>query len=141
MSAHRFAGLRKAEDADVFMFTKQSFREFPDLWVADGAFSAPTRVSHANPQQAEYRWGSTELIHWRSNDGRQHDGILYKPDNFDARRQYPMLVYFYEKNSDGLNLHKAPIVGGSSINISFYVSRGYVVFVEDTVMLSAPSIA
>jgi dipeptidyl aminopeptidase/acylaminoacyl peptidase len=57
--------------------------------------------------------------------------VLYKPDNFDASRKYPMMVYFYERLSDNLNDYVVPAPGGSSINISFYVSRGYLVFTPD----------
>ena len=58
-------------------------------------------------------------------------GILYKPDHFDAAQKYPMMVYFYEKMSDRLHRHYAPAPARSSINFSFYVSRGYLVFVPD----------
>jgi dipeptidyl aminopeptidase/acylaminoacyl peptidase len=121
----------KAEDADVLLFTRESFREFPDLWVSDLSFRDMRKMSDANPQMAEYRWGTAELVHWRSIDGKPLDGILYKPDGFDASRQYPMMVYFYETMSDNLHAFQQPGPGGSSISVSLYVSRGYVVFIPD----------
>lgn len=130
-SNHLYRGVQKARDADVLMYTRESFREFPNLWVSGLTFRDARRISDANPQQAEYAWGDAELVHWRSVDGRPHEGLLFKPDGFDPSHQYPMMVYFYEKNSDGLNAHRAPFIGGSSINVTFYVSRGYVVFVPD----------
>ena len=42
-----------------------------------------------------------------------------------------MLVYFYERNSQNLHRYVAPARSGSSINYSFYVSRGYLIFVPD----------
>jgi len=84
-----------------------------------------------NPQQSEYLWGTAELVEWSSVDGVPLQGILYKPENFDPTMQYPMMVYFYERSSNGLHAHRTPQVHGSSINISFYVSRGYIVFVPD----------
>jgi dipeptidyl aminopeptidase/acylaminoacyl peptidase len=131
MMPRSFGFPRKAADADVVLFTRQSFEEFPDLWVAASDLGDMRKVSDANPQQAEYRWGTAELVHWSSTDGQPLDGILYKPEGFDPTKQYPMMVYFYEKMSNGLHNHRAPFPGGSSINISFYVSRGYVVFVPD----------
>jgi len=121
----------KAEDADVLLFTRESFREYPDLWVSDLSFRDMRKMSDANPQMAEYRWGTAELVHWRSIDGTPLDGILYKPDGFDASQQYPMMVYFYETMSDNLHAFQQPGPGGSSISVSFYVSRGYVVFIPD----------
>ena len=42
-----------------------------------------------------------------------------------------MMVYFYERLSDGLHQHFVPAAGSSSIDRSFYVSRGYLLFVPD----------
>jgi dipeptidyl aminopeptidase/acylaminoacyl peptidase len=136
MQAARFGSqygsrMLKADDADVVLFTRESFREFPDLWVADLSFDDMRRVSEANPQMAEYGWGTAELVHWRSSDGEPLDGILYKPDGFDPSKQYPMMVYFYETMSDNLYGFQQPGPGGSSVSVSFYVSRGYVVFIPD----------
>ncbi len=132
MDDYAFRFPRKAEDSDVLMFTRESFQEFRDLWVTgDASFSDMRKVSNANPQMDEFLWGTAELVHWRSTDGLPLDGVIYKPENFDPSQQYPMMVYFYEKMSDRLHSHRAPTPGGSSINISFYVSRGYVVFVPD----------
>jgi len=126
-----YSGARKAEDADVVLFDKQTFREFPDVWVTDASFSTPRRVTDANPQQADYSWGTEELVEWTSNDGIPLQGILYKPDGFDPSKKYPMMVYFYERNSDNLHRYVVPAAGSSSINYSFYVSRGYLLFVPD----------
>ena len=125
----RFGG--KADDADRWLLTRQDFREFPDLWVTDGEITDMVKLTDANPQQAEYRWGTAEIAEWNSNDGTPLQGILIKPDGFDPSRKYPMMVYFYERSSDGLHSHRAPIPGGSSVSLSFYASRGYVVFVPD----------
>jgi len=131
MMDRSFGFPRKADDADVLVFTRQSFQEFPDLWVAGSSFGDMRKVSDANPQQSQYRWGTAELTYWNSSDGMPLTGILYKPEDFDPSQKYPMMVYFYEKMSNTLHSHRAPAPGGSSINISFYVSRGYVVFVPD----------
>jgi dipeptidyl aminopeptidase/acylaminoacyl peptidase len=127
----RFAGVRRAEDADVVTFTRSTFEEFPDIWVTDSALDDPRKVTDANPQQSEYRWGSAEIVEWTSSDGAPLQGILYKPDGFDPTEKYPMMVYFYERSSDGLHQYFVPAAGSSSINRSFYVSRGYLVFVPD----------
>jgi dipeptidyl aminopeptidase/acylaminoacyl peptidase len=131
MADRLFGYPSKAEHADLLMLTRQSFTEYPDLWVSDLDFDDLRRMSDANPQQAEYLWGSVQLVHWRSTDGNELDGLLYKPEGFDPSRKYPMMVYFYERMADGLHQYRSPGPGSSSISISFYVSRGYVVFVPD----------
>ncbi|MDE2751703.1 MAG: prolyl oligopeptidase family serine peptidase [Gemmatimonadota bacterium] len=130
----RFRG--KADDADRWLITREDFREFPDLRVTGGEgvdidFSGMVKVSDANPQQADYRWGSAEIVEWHSNDGTPLQGILFTPDGFDPSTQYPMMVYFYERMSDGVHQYRSPRPGGSSVSVPFYVSRGYVVFIPD----------
>lgn len=121
----------KAQDADYVMFTKESFVAFPNLHVSDLSFKEITQVSDANPQQSEYNWGTSELVHWTSLDGKPLTGMLIKPENFDPNKKYPMIVNFYEKSSDGVFGHRPPAAGRSTISYSWYTSRGYVIFNPD----------
>ena len=124
---------QKAKDADRLLFTKENFQTFPDLQYSDFTFQKPRKISTANPQQAEYSWGTIELYEWTSLDGRRLQGLLVKPEGFDPKKKYPMLVNFYERSSDDLNDYRTPVPGRSSINYSYYTSRGYVVFNPDIV--------
>jgi dipeptidyl aminopeptidase/acylaminoacyl peptidase len=131
--ARRFSSPTKARDANVLLFTRSSVEEFPDLWVSNLDFTEMRRVSDANAQQSEYLWATVELVQWLSADGRPLQGLLYKPEDFDPVRQYPMIVYFYERESDNLHVHYDPIPHRSVIRPTFYASRGYLVFVPDIV--------
>ena len=126
-----FSYPRKAERADRYLVTRSDFRTFPDLHVSGASFSDLTRLSDANPQLSDFAWGTAEQVAWTSVDGNRLEGTLYKPDGFDPNRKYPMMVYFYEKLSDNLHQWHQPEPGRSVISISFYVSRGYTVFVPD----------
>ena len=131
MEEYKYMGDHKAKNADVMLWTKNSFQIFPDLWISNMDFTHANRISDANPQQKEYLWGSAELVNWTAFDGQKLNGLLYKPENFDPAKKYPMLVYFYERNSDNLYSHSTPRPSRSIINIPFCVSNGYVVFVPD----------
>lgn len=133
MEDFMFSTPRKAADADVLLLSRQSFTAFPDLWVSSLDVRDMRRITAENPQQAEYSWGTAELVEWASLDGIPLQGILYKPEDFDPARQYPMITYFYERMSDGLHQHYAPVPHRSRINMTFYTSRGYLVFVPDIV--------
>lgn len=125
-------GLIKARDADRLVFTQQTFTEFPDLWTSTLAFERPQRVSDANPQQSRYAWGTQDLIEYTAADGRKLRALLAKPPGFDPKKQYPMMVYIYEKMSD--NRHRyVPPAPGQNINVSRYVSNGYLVLRPDIV--------
>jgi dienelactone hydrolase len=133
MMARRFSNPAKAQDADLLLFTRSDVREFPNLWASDLDFADMHQVSDANPQQAEYLWSSVDLVQWRSTDGRLLQGLLYKPEDFDPSRKYPLMVYFYERDSHNLHAHYEPIPHRSVIRPTFYASRGYVVFIPDIV--------
>ena len=80
-----------------------------------------------------YFWGNVELVNWTSLDNIPLQGLLYKPEGFDPKKKYPMIVYFYEKESDNLHGYTHPTPLRSTINRSTYVSDGYLVFVPDIV--------
>ena len=124
--------LTKAKNADVVVFTEARFNEFPDYWVSDMTFSAPKKITNANPQQSQYVWGNAENIKYINADGRTLSAMLIKPDNFDPTKKYPLMVYIYEELSQGLHGYRAPNVG-TSINLTRYVSNGYIVLQPDIV--------
>jgi dipeptidyl aminopeptidase/acylaminoacyl peptidase len=120
----------KAKNTDAFIYTKENYISSPDLYYADNA-QENVLLSNINPQQKDYNWGTAELFKWKAYNGKQSEGIVYKPENFDPKKKYPMISYFYEKLSDGLYNYIPPAPTASRLNISFFVSRGYVVFAPD----------
>jgi len=128
---YRYSRPVKAQDDDHFIFSRETFEEFPNIRYSDSDFKNDLQISDANPQQSEYNWGTAELVNWSSLDGIELTGMLIKPENFDPNKKYPMIVNFYERSSDGIYRHKAPSAGRSTINYSFYTSRGYVIFNPD----------
>ncbi|MCL1908524.1 MAG: prolyl oligopeptidase family serine peptidase [Holophagaceae bacterium] len=126
------SGITKAKNADVVTFTQQSFAEFPDLWSSGLDFVRPQKISNANPQQAQYRWGTQEIIEFVNSDGKVLRALLAKPDDFDPSKKYPMMVYIYEGMTDSLNRYVAP-APGQNINVSRFVSNGYLVLRPDIV--------
>ncbi len=127
----RFARFRKAKNSATIMFTRESNEEFPDLLASDLSFKKISKISNANPQQKDYAWGSVELYNWNSMDGVPLQGLLYKPANFDPNKKYPMIVNFYERDSDDLHNHWGVKPHRSIVNAAFYASRGYLVFNPD----------
>lgn len=121
----------KAKDADVTLFTKENFETFPNLLVSNLNFKKKKQISDANPQQDNFNWGTAELVSWTSLDGLKLDGTLHKPANFDPNKKYPMIVNFYEKNSQGLFNYRMPEPHRSTIDYHYYTSNGYVVFNPD----------
>ena len=121
----------RAKNADVLVYSQQTFTEYPNLWLSNTKFEGGKQITDANPQQKDYNWGKSELVQWTSNDGVPLKGILIKPENFDYSKKYPMITYFYERSSDTLNRYTPPAPSASTVNLSMYASNGYVIFVPD----------
>lgn len=128
---HYYFGLKKAEEAMQFIVRRSTYQQSADIYTMDSDMDDLAQLSFINPQQKDVNWGSVELVDYRANDGTPLQGLLFKPEGFDAGKNYPMMVYFYERNSDGLHNYRAPVPSASIINIPFFVSNDYVVFVPD----------
>ena len=130
---YTYGGFRKARAADRYLYTRESYTDFPDLRLTDRLGTEGKQISRVNPQQGEYNWGTAEEYRWIDHEGRELRGLLIKPADFDSTRQYPMLVNFYERSSEGLYRHRTPQPGRSSINYPHYASRGYLIFNPDVI--------
>ena len=120
----------KAKDTSIYVLRRMRVDQFPDIEVG-GSVSAFKRVSWANPQQSEYNWASAELIRWKSYQGFELEGIVYKPQNYNPVKKYPLLVYYYELNGDNLHNYRGPAPTASTINPTEYASAGYIVLIPD----------
>lgn len=101
----------------------------PNLCVTTD-FKSFKFLSDIQPQR-QYNWMTVDLIKWRQKDDRELHGLLYKPENFDSTRKYPIIFYYYEKLSQELNLYRLPDLSPGALNIAWYVSNGYLVFIPD----------
>ena len=123
----------RARDAESWIYTRQTVKEFPDYWAADAKLANPIRLTEANPQQKDYAWSSgAQLVNYVSDKGDSLQGALYLPANYEAGKKYPTVVYIYEKLSQGLHSYAVPNET-RAFNPSIYTSRGYAVFQPDIV--------
>lgn len=134
----RISAVAKAKNAELISFGTETFERSTNIAVAAlnantlmKDVQAATVLHQPNPQQAQYNWGTAELFTWKAYTGKMAEGIIYKPEDFDSKKKYPMIAYFYERSSDGLYGYSAPAPTPSRLNIPFFVSRGYIVFVPD----------
>lgn len=127
---YSYGRVSTTDDAGHYIYTKENYTSSPDLYVSKN-FKNETKLSALNPQQATYNWGTAELVRWTTPNGHAAEGIVYKPEDFDPNKQYPVIAYFYELLSQGLYSYIPPTPTPSRLNISFFVSNGYVVFAPD----------
>jgi len=132
MGPKNYRPLGKAKDADVVMVTATTFHDQPDIQITDMTFKQMKKATDANPQQAGILWGTGELIKYHNDDGAELQAAMYKPENFNPQRKYPMMIYIYERLSQSVNNFVRP-TPGTSINIAYYVSNGYIVLTPDII--------
>ncbi|MFO0802487.1 MAG: prolyl oligopeptidase family serine peptidase [Gemmataceae bacterium] len=122
----------KAKKADAYLVTRSSFYEHPDHYVTDSSFAELRQATDINPAIRQYNWGRAELVHYTSADGLALSGVLVKPENFDAKKKYPMIVYIYERLAPNVHQFRIPnVTAGQVINPTFYASNGYLVLMPD----------
>ena len=126
----RFSFVAKAEDADRILFTRESYREFPDLRIADTQFQGRKRLSDANPQIADFAWGHAELVEFANMDGVPMHGVLIRPETLAEGERCPVLIYYYRFFSQRLHRFNEPKVNHRP-SFPVYASHGYCVFLPD----------
>ena len=125
--------VRRAENTETFVYTRESFTEFPDVWAAEDSFDDPVRLTNANPQQTDYAWSAgTRLVDFVTDMGDSLQAALYLPAGYQEGEKYPTMVYIYEKLSQNMNRYVVPNET-RAFNISVYTSRGYAVLTPDIV--------
>ncbi len=126
----KFNFIAKAKDTDTLLFTRESYTEFPDLWVSGLSLSSPEKISDVNPQIKDFAWGSAELVEWESDDGIPLQGVLIKPGNYEPGKRYPVIVYFYRFFSQRLYEFNQVVINHRPC-FPYYASNGYALFLPD----------
>lgn len=124
--------LIKAKKANRVIYTEQTFVDFPDYWVSDLSMKRPQKVTNANPQQSEYKWGRRVLVEYTDKRGHDLQATLALPADYEAGKKYPMVIYFYEKMSQRHHQYSMPTYDDRP-HMSTYASNGYLVLMPDII--------
>jgi dipeptidyl aminopeptidase/acylaminoacyl peptidase len=119
----------KANNAEVYVVRRETASEFPN-WYLTIDFKTYRQLTNVHPEK-EYNWLTSELVHYKLPDGSMSQGILYKPENFDRSKKYPVIFQYYEQRSNRLNIFWSPQLSVGTLNVPWYVSNGYLVFEPD----------
>jgi dipeptidyl aminopeptidase/acylaminoacyl peptidase len=122
----------KARKADRFLFTRETFIEFPDLRVSGPGFAESKKITDANPQQKDFLWGHRVLFDFKNKQGVRLQGVLTVPDDYKPGEKRPMIVTFYEKNSQNMHVYTPPVYMVSMGRMPTQaVSDGYLTMMPD----------
>lgn len=122
--------LSKADSSDLFVYQSQTATDSPDFYHVDNSFEGPAVLTNTNPQQENYHWADDELISFTNARGEVLEGRLLYPANYNPEKQYPMMVYIYERRSQTLHYYSSP-TRTSPYNQRRFSSEGYFVFEPD----------
>jgi dipeptidyl aminopeptidase/acylaminoacyl peptidase len=123
---YSFPSVIKSKNANAFLVQRNSVSE-SELF-AGSDLAAVNKLTDIAAQQKDYNWLTSELVRWKMFDGKMSEGILYKPENFDPKKKYPVIFYFYERDADGLYNYRAPAPSASTVNVPYFVSNEYLIF-------------
>ncbi|MCY7377497.1 MAG: S9 family peptidase [Pyrinomonadaceae bacterium] len=109
----------------MFGFVKQNYQTAPEAFVSKSENFAPVQISRANADAPKMPFGKTEIIRWKSKDGREIEGLLTYPTNYETGRKVPLI----------LNVHGGPagvfqqsyLAGRGSYPLAAFASRGYAI--------------
>lgn len=119
------SGVSVNRTGTMMTFVRQNSETPPEVFVSGVGKFAPVQISRANSDAPKMPLGKTEVVKWRSKDGREIEGLLTYPVNYQAGQKVPLL----------LNVHGGPtgvfqqsfIGGRGSYPLATFASRGYAI--------------
>jgi dipeptidyl aminopeptidase/acylaminoacyl peptidase len=116
----------KARDVSSYIIRWESINSAPNYFFTTD-LKKYTSLSNVQPH-INYNWMTSELHKYRDKEGNNNEGILYKPENFDPAKKYPIVFNYYELKSNQLNQYVPADDIHGDIPIAYLVSNGYLVF-------------
>ena len=114
------------------LLRRSSVSRYPDIEMTDKEFKNKQVISNANPQQKDVFWPTVELVNWYSYDSIPLERPGLSSEEYDTSKSYPLMIYYYELNSDNLHNYRSPRPSASIINPIEYASNEYVSFLFQT---------
>jgi len=84
-----------SKDLSKVAFLSQSPSEPEELYISDFPQFSPRKLTDLNPQIKELAIGETTLVHWKSVDGWEMEGLLIKPVGYQPGNKYPLLTVIH----------------------------------------------
>ena len=120
-----FSAVSLNRSGTTFSFVRQTSDTPPDAFVAPLSDFTPVQITHVNADMKLPAVGRTEVITWKSKDGKQIEGLLTYPAGYQAGQRVPLI----------LNVHGGPTgvfqqtyVGGRGVYpLATFAARGYAI--------------
>jgi dipeptidyl aminopeptidase/acylaminoacyl peptidase len=118
-------GMNLNKTGTIFGFTRQTSDTPADAYISSVTEFAPVQITRVNAGGQMPAVGKTEVIRWKSKDGKEIEGLLTYPVNYQAGQRVPLI----------LNIHGGPagvfvqtFVGSRGVYpLATFSSRGYAI--------------
>src|SRR5476649_2951239 len=117
------SGVALTADGKSAALVRSSWKQPPEVWA--GRMGDWRQITHENSAHKPL-WGEAKSLHW-SSDGFQVQGWLLYPRDFNASRQYPMVVSIHGGPASSLK-PSWPRPGFNAVLLS---QQGYFVFLPN----------
>ncbi len=117
-------GFSFSKDFKTVAYRGAGENRFGEIYVSSLPATAPVQITHAGDQLGGFTLAHREVVRWKSGDGAEIEGVLYKPADFDAHKKYPLLVVIHG-GPTGIDM---PVINADRYYpIERFVARGAVV--------------
>lgn len=117
-------GLSASKDGGVIALVIDAPDMPAEVYVQSGDGWAPRRITGTNAWLADRALGRSEVITWKSKDGREVEGVLLYPVGYTAGARVPLVV---SAHGGPTGAHTNGFKGGTSPGQT-YAARGWAVF-------------
>ncbi|MGI8566351.1 MAG: prolyl oligopeptidase family serine peptidase, partial [Pyrinomonadaceae bacterium] len=106
-------------------FVMQSSERPPEAFVSRAGDFAPVQISRANADIPQLPLGKTEVASWKSTDGKEIEGLLTYPVNYQPGKRVPLLLVIHGGPAGVFT--QTFIASRGAYPIAAFASRGYAV--------------
>jgi dipeptidyl aminopeptidase/acylaminoacyl peptidase len=126
-----------SKSGDLMAFVGSDPRTPSEVFVSKSDTFEPRRLTVTNPQIESLSLGRQEIVHWKSSDGLDIEGLLLLPPGYAEGQRVPMLTYVHGGPS-GRFIHSfSPQIGPSypvqaeSYPLQVLAGLGYAIFMPN----------
>jgi dipeptidyl aminopeptidase/acylaminoacyl peptidase len=111
--------------ATMFAYVWQNASNPPEIYVSSVKDINPVKITNFNADFAKIPLGKTEVIKWKSTDGKEIEGLLTYPAGYQSGQKVPLI----------LNIHGGPagvfqqsFIGGRGVYpLASFAAKGYAI--------------
>jgi dipeptidyl aminopeptidase/acylaminoacyl peptidase len=69
--------------------------QYAEIYAGTMRPVGPKKLTAAGEQESTFTVARREIVRWKSGDGTEIEGVLYKPADFSPTKKYPLLVVIH----------------------------------------------